>query len=165
MSDRIAVMSAGRILQTGTPEEIYNRPADRFVADFIGDTNFLEAVVEETSGGQAVVRLPGGARMPANLPPSGAGGPGSTVTVVIRPEHARIVGDDAVGPPDEAAVLWGRVEKSVFFGTDTHVHLRLPDGTAFVLRRQNITAGTPPPEAGRDVSVALAPGALQVLRG
>ncbi len=165
MSDRIAVMSEGRILQTGTPEEIYNRPADRFVADFIGDTNFLEAVVEEASGGRAVVRLPGGARVPANLPASGAGGPGSTVTVVIRPEHARIVGDTDVGPPDEGAVLSGRVEKSVFFGTDTHVHLRLPDGTAFILRRQNTTAGTPPPEPGRDVSVALAAGALQVLRG
>ena len=165
MSDRIAVMSEGRILQTGTPEEIYNRPADRFVADFIGDTNFIEAVVEEASPSGAVVRLPGGARVPANLPPDGSTGQGSTVTVVIRPEHARIVGDTDAGPPDEAAALSGRVEKSVFFGTDTHVHLRLPDGTAFILRRQNSAAGTPPPDPGRDVSVALATGPLQVLRG
>ncbi|MGY6632397.1 MAG: ABC transporter ATP-binding protein [Alkalilacustris sp.] len=165
MSDRIAVMSEGHILQTGTPEEIYNRPADRFVADFIGDTNFLDAVLEDSAGSGAVVRLPGGARLAANLPAEGAPSPGATVTVVIRPEHARLVGDEAPGPPDEAAVLFGRVERSVFFGTDTHIHLRLPDGAPFILRRQNSAAGAPPPDVGAEVSVALAQGALQVLRG
>ncbi|WP_420850181.1 ABC transporter ATP-binding protein [Rhodobaculum claviforme] len=164
MSDRVAVMSEGRILQTGTPEEIYNRPADRFVADFIGDTNFLDAVVQDITATHAVVRLPGGARLAANLPAGGGTAAGATVTVVIRPEHARLVGDSADGPADEGAVLSGQVERSVFFGTDTHVHLRLSDGTPFVVRRQNTAAATPPPEIGREVSVALAGGAVQVLR-
>ena len=156
MSDRIAVMSEGRILQTGAPEEIYNRPADRFVADFIGDTNFLEARVEEVAGRAAKVRLPGDAVVEANLPEGAAPGTGSMVTVVIRPEHARLA--------EEAGVLSGQVEKSVFFGTDTHVHLRLADGSTFVLRRQNATAGTPAPAPGQEVAVALGNGALQVLR-
>ncbi|MGY6410364.1 MAG: ABC transporter ATP-binding protein [Alkalilacustris sp.] len=156
MSDRIAVMSEGRILQTGAPEEIYNRPADRFVADFIGDTNFLEAEVAEVSGRAATVRLPGGAAVAANLPEGASVGVGTRVTVVIRPEHARLA--------EDAGVLRGRVEKSVFFGTDTHVHLRLADGAGFVLRRQNAMAGTPPPEPGSEVGVALGEGALQVLR-
>ncbi len=156
MSDRIAVMSEGRILQVGAPQEIYNRPADRFVADFIGDTNFMEARVEEVSGAAARVRLPGGAVVDANLPEGASPVAGGTVTVVIRPEHARLA--------EGEALLTGRVEKSVFFGTDTHVHLRLPDGAEFVLRRQNASAGTPAPEAGQEVGVAMAEGALQVLR-
>ncbi len=156
MSDRIAVMSEGRILQTGAPEEIYNRPADRFVADFIGDTNFLEAQIAEVTGRAATVRLPGGASVAANLPEGASPSSGSHVTVVIRPEHARLA--------DGAGVLRGTVEKSVFFGTDTNVHLRLTDGSTFVLRRQNATAGTPPPEPGQEVGLALGEGALQVLR-
>ena len=60
MSDRIAVMHAGRVEQLGTPEELYERPATRFVADFIGTTNLLSGSVESTAGGTAIVRLEGG---------------------------------------------------------------------------------------------------------
>ena len=60
MSDRIAVMHAGRVEQLGTPEELYERPATRFVADFIGTTNLLPGSVESTAGGTAIVRLDGG---------------------------------------------------------------------------------------------------------
>jgi spermidine/putrescine transport system ATP-binding protein len=157
MSDRIAVMSAGRILQTGTPEEIYNHPADRFVADFIGDTNFLEVELVSLGADGAWVRLPGGALLPAHLPEGPAPAAGRHVTVVIRPEHARLAGAEGE--------LAGTVERSVFFGTDTHVHLRLDDGTAFTLRRQNSATAGPPPPVGARVGVALAEGALQLLRG
>jgi spermidine/putrescine transport system ATP-binding protein len=157
MSDRIAVMNAGRILQLGTPEAIYNAPADRFVADFIGETNFLTLPLAAIEGGAARVILPGGgaasARLPAGLRPAR----GATVTVVIRPEQA-----EAVEPG--AGDLAAEVEQAVFFGTDTHLHLRLADGQPFVLRRQN-RPGQPAPRPGTRLGVRLAPGALQVLEG
>jgi spermidine/putrescine transport system ATP-binding protein len=156
MSDRIAVMNAGRILQLGTPHEIYHAPTERFVADFIGDTNFLELPVAEVNGAVATVTLPGGARARARLPDGMSPRAGETVTLVIRPEQARLVED---GPAD----LDGRVESAIFFGTDTHVHLRLSDGQEFILRRQNI-ADTPEPEPGARIGLRLSPGALRVLR-
>src|SRR6185295_16816088 len=69
MSDRIAVMSKGHILQVGTPHNIYDHPAERFVANFIGETNFLQGELAGTSGGKANVRLScGGAAIAATLP-------------------------------------------------------------------------------------------------
>ena len=61
MSDRIAVMSSGKILQVGTPWDIYDQPAERFVADFIGETNFLTAAVDGIADGRAKVKLGSGA--------------------------------------------------------------------------------------------------------
>ena len=156
MSDRIAVMNAGRILQLGSPHEIYHAPTERFVADFIGDTNFLELPVAEVNGADAVVTLPGGASARARLPDGMKPGAGETVTLVIRPEQARLVED---GPAD----LDAQVESATFFGTDTHVQLRLSDGQGFVLRRQNV-AHMDEPEPGASVGLRLSPGALRVLR-
>src|SRR5690606_37877625 len=60
MADRIAVMSEGQVLQTGAPDDIYERPTSRFVADFIGETNFLEGELVSSDGGIGSVRLPDG---------------------------------------------------------------------------------------------------------
>lgn len=155
MSDRIAVMSEGRILQLGSPTDIYNHPAERFVADFIGDTNFLDAEVTEVNGRTAMVRLPGGAVRQASLPEGLRPTAGERVTVVIRPEHASLADDGE---------LEGTVENAVFFGTDTHIHLRLPSDTPFTLRRQNTGAAASPPEPGRTVRIQVAEGGIQVLR-
>ena len=156
MSDRIAVMSAGRILQLGSPHEIYHSPTERFVADFIGDTNFLELPVAAVNGAEATVTLPGGTAARARLPDGVSPDVGEKVTLVIRPEQARLVDD---GPAD----LDAEVETAVFFGTDTNVHLRLADGQGFVLRRQNV-ANMPEPQAGQRIGLRLSPGALRVLR-
>jgi spermidine/putrescine transport system ATP-binding protein len=156
MSDRIAVMSAGRILQVGTPEEIYDRPADRFVADFIGETNFLPATVRGAEGGLVTLTLPGGGTVRGRPPAGGAPSPGTRVTAVIRPEQATLA---------EAGALTGTVASAVFFGTDTHLHIRLdPDGAEFILRRQNVAGAPPAPVAGTRVAIAVADGAAQTLR-
>ena len=89
MSDRIAVMSSGKILQIGSPWDIYDKPAVRFVADFIGESNFLTATVVTTKSGQAKVRLPSGVTIQASVAEGFA--PIGDVTVVIRPEHAKAV--------------------------------------------------------------------------
>jgi len=155
MSDRIAVMNAGAILQLGSPHEIYHAPAERFVADFIGETNFLTVPVASVGEGRAAVVLPGGTESPARLSAGVRASPGAAVSVVIRPEQAQLVA------PEEGEMV-ADVTGSVFFGTDTHVHLRLVDGQPFTLRRQN-TADQVDPAVGSRVGLRLAPGALQVL--
>jgi spermidine/putrescine transport system ATP-binding protein len=155
MSDRLAVMSGGKILQIGTPTAIYEHPTRRFVADFIGDTNFLPATVTGLDTGIAQVRLASGAVLPASAP-SGIG-VGSAVTVAVRPERVSLV------PSGAGAPLAGRVETIVYFGTDTIVHLQLAEGSAFIARLQNHDGAGAPFRPGAAVGVDLSPGALQVL--
>ncbi len=155
MSDRVAVMNAGRILQMGAPTEIYNAPVNRFVADFIGETNFLILPVASVNGNTATLTLPGGKPSTARLPDGMRPATGADVTAVIRPEQA------AIAAPDETE-LTATVDSAVFFGTDTHLHLTLPDGQPFVLRRQN-RPDQSPPAAGERLGLSLAPGALRVL--
>jgi spermidine/putrescine transport system ATP-binding protein len=156
MSDRIAVMSEGRILQVGAPREIYDHPAERFVASFIGESNFLAAEVLVVEEDRARLRLAGGTEALADLPPGAA--PRGTVTVAVRPEHVRLAG---VG---EAATIAATLEQAVYFGTDTHYHLRLDGGEAVVARLQNRRDGAPPPAPGDRVGVGLRPGSIQILK-
>jgi spermidine/putrescine transport system ATP-binding protein len=157
MSDRIAVMSEGRILQLGSPSEIYHRPAVRFVADFIGETNFLDLPVAAVADGRATLTLPGGTAIEADLVEGVSPAAGETVTTVIRPEQAQLAANCT-------ADLTGMLESVMFFGTDTHLHLRLADGQPFTLRRQN-AGQTADPATGTPIGVRLAPGALRILRG
>jgi spermidine/putrescine transport system ATP-binding protein len=147
MSDHIAVMSAGSILQIGTPREIYIHPRNRFVADFIGETNFLPATL-----GPAGAMV--GAAGPFAVEAAGRIG---AVTLAVRPEHTRIA------RPDDPGTLPARVIRTVYFGTDSHVHLRLDDGTPVVARVPAGTNGAADPEPGVAAGIAFVPGALQVL--
>jgi spermidine/putrescine transport system ATP-binding protein len=147
MSDRIGVMSAGRLLQVGPPREIYNHPVNRFVADFIGETNFLPAEVRD---GVATIIGTVALQVAANAP-QGAH------TIAVRPEHVRVV------PRGVDALMTATVRESIYFGTDSHLHLMLPDGTPLVARYQADTAGGEPPSAGSEVGVTFAPGSVQVL--
>ena len=156
MSDRIAVMTAGKILQVGSPRDIYDRPAERFVADFIGESNFLEAEVVIVENCRATVRLSSGAEISAAVPEGHS--PSGRATIVVRPEHARIV------PEGDGASLHGTVENVVYLGTDTHFHLRIDDGTLFVVRRQNSPDAAQGLAAGQRAGVAISADAAQLLR-
>jgi spermidine/putrescine transport system ATP-binding protein len=129
MSDRLAVMDRGRILQIGSPHDIYDRPQNRFVANFIGETNFLKAEMLEVAGGTAKVKLDSGSVVSAHVPDDLAAQ--GKVTIVVRPEHASLVS------PGPLATLSGVLEHVVFFGTDTHYHVRLDQGGEFIVRQQN----------------------------
>jgi len=156
MSDRIAVMSKGKILQVGSPRDIYDRPAVRFVANFIGETNFLEGKLISSVKGEAKVALDVGETITASLADGVA--PSGKVTVVVRPEHATIV-DKA-----KKATLAGKLENIVYFGTDTHYHVKLNGGGEFTVRHQNIQAGRLTFEKGDKVGVLFGAGAARVLR-
>ena len=155
MSDRVAVMSLGRVLQVGTPRQIYDHPAERFVADFIGDTNFLIAEVVARDGRRARLKLASGREIAADLPEGAA--PSGRVTAAVRPEHAHRV-DGGEGE------LSGALENIVYFGTDTHYHVRLGDGTAFMVRSQNLRDSAEAFRPGQAVAIAFKRDAVQVLK-
>ncbi|MCT8972421.1 ABC transporter ATP-binding protein [Microbaculum marinisediminis] len=156
MSDRIAVMSNGSILQVGSPREIYDHPSDRFVANFIGDTNLMEADVVSAANGTARLRLPSGVEVDADVPDGMR--PEGRVTAVVRPEHAALAGDAG------AAMLSGTLETVVYFGTDTHYHVRLPDGGLFTVRAQNARGHAEARQQGSPVGIHLSERSVQVLR-
>lgn len=147
MSDRIAVMSGGRIQQIATPRELYDQPANRFVAGFIGETNFLPA---SCTGGR--LTLPQAADP---LPVRHADGP---VTLMVRPEHI-LLGETQAG----ALTLTARVDRLVYFGTDTHVHLQAADGLALIARVQNGMRGGAPYREGETIAISLPGEALRLL--
>ena len=146
MSDRIGVMSAGKLQQVGTAKEIYTRPKNRFVASFIGETNFLSATAE---GGK--VRLASGDVVDFETAVKG------DVTLTIRPEQLRL------GAVTEAGAIGATISNLVYFGTDTHVHLELADRTELVARVQSPATGDAGLEKGAKVGVRFAPGALAIV--
>lgn len=155
MSDRIAVMSAGTIRQVGGPRDIYDQPAERFVADFIGDTNFLPAEITAFEGDSIQTRLSSGktvkARGHADVKQKGK------VTLAIRPEHASLASEDE-------GLLAGTLGEIVYFGTDTHYHIALDDGTGFVVRRQNQPEIKAAYASGQRIGVRFGDDVAQVLR-
>jgi spermidine/putrescine transport system ATP-binding protein len=127
MSDRIAVMSQGRIEQVGTPEEIYNQPATVFVAGFIGSANLLPAVVTEVTADLVSARIAGGAIV--SSPRTGRSFQnGQQVTVMLRPE--RIALDESERPGRVG--IWTTVTNRIFHGASSDVIVELADGTELV---------------------------------
>jgi len=150
MSDRIGVMSAGKLQQVGPPREIYTRPVNRFVASFIGETNFLPA----TRDG-AHLRLSGGYKV--DLPAGCTVAEGGDVTVTIRPEQVR------VGDALDSGAIAATITSLVYIGTDTHCHLITDNSTLIVARLQSAATGEAEFAAGQRVGLRFAPGAAQVL--
>jgi len=148
MSDRIAVMSAGKIQQTGSPRDIYTHPANRFVASFVGETNFLPARVANGK-----VTLAAGGLIDA----MGAEGQTGDVTVTVRPEQVRI------SPPGSAGALPATIRNLVYFGTDVHCHLTLADKSELMARLQCPASGDIGLSEGSEVGIKFAAGAAQVL--
>ena len=156
MSDRIAVMSDGKVQQVGTPKDIYERPINHFVADFIGETNFFDVTVEGVNGGKATCVAPGGARLAAEAVEGCK--VGDTVSLSVRPERIRFSQDGAHGDS-----LNGVIERPIYLGTDTHYHVRLPDGVSVLVRVQNAHGGAKPVTVGDKVALRFDPGAVIML--
>ncbi|TXH97042.1 MAG: ABC transporter ATP-binding protein [Pseudorhodobacter sp.] len=146
MSDRIGVMSNGKLQQVGSAKEIYTKPKNRFVASFIGETNFLPA---RADGAKA--RLASGDLVDLDAPTSG------DVTLTVRPEQVRLVGAGDTG------ALAATITNLVYFGTDTHVHMALSDGTELTARVQSPATGDAGLATGARVGVQFAPGAVQIV--
>jgi spermidine/putrescine transport system ATP-binding protein len=127
MSDRIAVMNEGLLQQVGSPEEIYEQPANAFVAGFIGISNLIPGIVEDHA-----VRLRTGQLIPAQLEPGMA--PGESVLVCVRPEKLRV----GRKPGDGQASVEGTVVETVYLGTATQYMVELAPDVRLVAIENNV---------------------------
>jgi putative spermidine/putrescine transport system ATP-binding protein len=134
MSDRVAVMQRGRIEQIGSPAELYEQPASRFVADFLGESNFVDGVVAGPAvDGRWPVRAAGGLEF------RGIGAaplkPGQAVTAAIRPEKLVPVDDAASAPAGNACK--GTVEEAIYVGDATRYRVSLGADGALTVKVPN----------------------------
>ena len=153
MSDRIAVMRSGRIVQEGTPWEVYHRPVTRFVADFVGLSNFIEAEVVDVDGGR--LRL-SSALGPVEVASRSDATRGAQVTLFIRPENV-VVHRHPVEAPN---LFPGQVVETSFLGE--HLECRLRVGEALVFARLHPSARVRP---GDRVQVELPASQLASMTG
>jgi spermidine/putrescine transport system ATP-binding protein len=156
MSDRIAVMSEGRIAQCAAPEDVYEHPTEEFVAGFIGISNLLEGIVE----GPDTVKVATGDLVAAPLP-DGCD-PGDTVQLSVRPE--KIAVDEDVEPGMVA--MTGRIISRVYHGVNTQITVELGDGAHLVaLEQQTYTASADDRwEEGMEIKLGWHPENCLVLR-
>ncbi|MEO1550196.1 MAG: ABC transporter ATP-binding protein [Pseudomonadota bacterium] len=155
MSDRIAVMSAGKVQQIGTPEEIYQAPENRFVADFIGETNLIPATVSGNEAG-LVCQMSGGTSvhaMATGTPPVGAQG-----MLSIRPEALQLG-----RKPSGGDQLEGTLQGLTYLGTDTQFEVALATGQSVQVRQQNTAPSGQMPAPGDPVFVSITPGTARFL--
>jgi iron(III) transport system ATP-binding protein len=150
ISDMVAVMSEGRLLQYAPPREIYERPASRFVADFIGQTSFLRGTVVESAEDTVRVRLASGDVLAAATDQRWQ--EGARVALAIRAERLRLVQD----AEPASNVMTARIKASVYVGAAYQYELETPVG--------DLRAEWPQPVAGPEVSVYLPVEALVVLK-
>ena len=160
LSDRIAVMSAGAIQQVGNPHDIYESPVNRFVADFIGESNLLEATVTAQNNAWVSCALPDGAQIMADAPTaSSIVEVGTSGFVCIRPEKLKLLSSDN----QSADVLQGTVERHIYLGTDTQLMVRLVDGQLVQLRAQNAAHTSALPTPGSAIRLSVEPGSARFI--
>jgi spermidine/putrescine transport system ATP-binding protein len=154
MSDRIAVMNEGQILQVGSPNDIYDHPSHRFVADFIGDTNFLGADLIESNSDSAVVRLSSGKTLTTDPTDAALD---ATISITVRPEQAVLIEDL------NSADLQGIVTNIMYSGTDSHFHIELESKEVFVAKVQNAGPAKRDWETGQSVGIKFHDNAVQIV--
>jgi spermidine/putrescine transport system ATP-binding protein len=162
MSDRIAVMSKGKIQQLGTPVEIYERPTNKFVADFIGESNFLEGKVKSISKKEASVFIPSLNAELIGMPISEGIVKGEEVIVSIRPEKIHIAEKDAFNQN----MFRATVTNTVYIGVDTKVFVDAHDAKLKVWEQNRISRLDPKSfyTVGQEVWLMLLPENTIVLK-
>jgi ABC-type Fe3+/spermidine/putrescine transport system ATPase subunit len=160
LADRLAVLDLGRILQSGTPQELYSRPLDVFVARMLGPTNLLQGQVENQvteAKGEVVVRTPLGRLIGQMIP--GHAGEGTPVTISVRPETV------SLGPTTPPG--WNRfpatVERIIFRGELRQIHARGPGDWPIIVSA--LQSHSPTLREGQSLTLSVAPEHVVVLPG
>ena len=156
MSDRITVMSAGEIQQIGTVHEIYEKPHNRFVAGFIGETNLLDVTVEQVADGRCRCRLANGTALDCDA--AGQPHPDSAGCVSVRPERMSIA-----KPGEAGGDLDGTINRTVYLGTDTHCLVGLDNGPEITVRTRNAHRATLDLAPGDRAALRIDEGAARLL--
>jgi len=154
MSDRIAVMSDGEVQQIGTPTDIYEHPINRFVADFIGDTNFLEGQIIAVNNDLVTCRV--GKQSQFEAENSGGHNIGDRVTLFLRPEKLSLA--PAGGSPRQ-----GRVANIVYLGNQAAYTVDMGDGIELTAQARPREDGNLPFAINDTISVDYSARALRVL--
>jgi len=153
ISDRIAVMKKGKIVQVGTPQELYMNPNSLFVAHFIGESNFLEGSVANSNGTDLEIELRGGAKVPA----VGNGvNQGERAVLVIRPEIFVVERELS----KKKNLLRGKVEKITFEGTFVRYVIRLESQDSVVVIKPSLTEKWF--DVGATIALSFAPEKVHV---
>jgi len=154
MSDRIGVMNEGRLLQIGGPQDIYENPSSRFVADFIGEINLVEGTVRDA----ATIELPGGQKVQAST----SGAAGENVTLAIRPERFELYDIDE--PISEGLNrVRGRVIRRTYYGDVFYYDVDCGAGVVVEVKEEN-RPGIEQYEMGEEAFVVWHPDAAAVVK-
>jgi ABC-type Fe3+/spermidine/putrescine transport system ATPase subunit len=162
MSDRIAIMNAGKIVQINAPREIYEKPANKFVAGFIGETNLLTGMVQRAVDGQRTILVSNELSIP--IPADAAAEPGSNASIVVRPERVQItsVSKDSPSMRSEASAwLRGEVIECVYVGEQWRYKVRA--GQLSVSAKTMCDGDTPALPIGSSVEVGWRVDDSQIL--
>src|SRR5262249_34643156 len=153
LSDRIAIMNRGRLEQLGSPEDIYARPASRFVAEFVGLSSFLEGVVQTVSAGGMEVAVGGGE---VTVPTVPGASPGQRALLFVRPNEVELLPTDV---PESSGALRATVEAATYLGDRMDYRLRLQGGLVVRVQRDGGPRLTP----GTALRLRLPPGRVRAL--
>ncbi|CAN5768875.1 ABC transporter ATP-binding protein [soil metagenome] len=145
MSDRIAVINEGKVKQVADPPTLYELPKNRFVADFIGQTNVFSGTVKSVEGSRVTLSTPSGEKVEATAPQTGVA-VGEEAHAAVRPEKVRF-GNEG----DNTSTV--RVRQIVYLGVSTQYIADLPGGEKLVLYQQN-SSEEANPEIGEEAQVA-----------
>lgn len=158
MSDRLAIMSEGKVLQIGTPMEIYEQPNSCFVADFMGETNLLTGRVIEQHGEKLAVLIDEILTITISSPDQIS--INQIVTLIIRPEKVSI---HPANYRDQPGWL-GKIEEAVYIGTDTRYLVRLTEQSLMTIRQQNLHRSTIHQyKPGEQVKLIVSPDSIRVI--
>ena len=157
MSDRIAVMSNGEVQQVGAPNDIYEYPVNRFVAEFIGDANFIPATVAGFETGMLVCNTAAGRAL--RVRNTGGHNAGDPVTLFLRPEKVLLHADRE----DLSGRFAGEVVDVVYYGSETSYRIRLDDGTIILAEDRNLVDGSRRFAGGEQLFVEIGAETLRIL--
>lgn len=158
MSDRIAVVAHGKVQQLAAPAEIYDEPANEFVANFVGTSNIFSGKVVAQDGRLLTIET---ANQRQLLAASHRFTTGDRVDLVLRPEHMRL-SPGSNGVPDSC--IEGTVEASVFVGSEMHLHVNVGKGrTAIVHHRHNRGDENERIEPGTELKLYYSPNAVHLI--
>jgi len=151
MSDRVAVFNDGVIQQLAPPDELYERPANSFVAQFIGENNKLPGVIEDVEGGRATVRLATGELIDAT--PVNVGGRGSRTLVSIRPERVEYMPERI---PPGAHTIEAEVLEFIYMGESFRTRMRVAGSDDFIMKNRN-AVGQRRLQPGEKITIGWSP--------
>ena len=152
MSNRIAVLEGGRVQQVGSAREIYEAPENKFVADFIGETNLIDVNVSNLEAGKGSCTLPGGEKITCSAAKGARSGPGH---LSVRPERIKI-------SASSKNLLEGTAVRHIYLGTDLHIEVKLNTGGNVTVRMQNSTQ-IQIPDVGQSVGLDFDPSSARLL--